>query len=148
VEFTGSRSPAPVPRERDRDIRDARRESRELDHLYDGDPRHSERERIRQYERTHAPKSTQASGRERPIEPDVDPPRGRNSERERVRGSERDRDVHNPRREVNNGIDADQRSQGATKSKRNAEDHDREADELSSARKLFTLQPHALLIIL
>ena len=57
-----------LPRERDRDIRDARRESRELNHLYDGDPRHSERERIRQYECIHAPKSTQdyTSGRERP----------------------------------------------------------------------------------
>jgi hypothetical protein len=132
VEFTGSRSPAPVPRERDHDIRDAKRESRE--HLYESDPRHSDWERSRPYERSHGPKSTQdyASGRRRPIEPDVDPPRGRDIERERVRGErlERDRDVHNPRREVNNGIDADQRSQGDAKSKRTTEEKDRKLESL------------------
>src|SRR5260221_9994710 len=52
VEFTGSRSPAPVPRERDRDIRDGKRESREHVHHYEGDARYSEWERSRQYERS------------------------------------------------------------------------------------------------
>ena len=103
MEYTGSRSPA--PEEQDRKIRDARRKSQALDHLYDGDPRHSEKERIRQHERTYVPKSTQANRQEQPIEPDVDSLWGRNPEQERVQGdqSERDRDVHNPRQEVNNG---------------------------------------------
>jgi hypothetical protein len=66
----------------------------------------------------------------------VEPPKGRNVERERVRG-ERDRDAHNLRREVK--IRADQRPQDDTKSKRNADDHDCILED-PAARKFLALQ--------
>lgn len=146
VEFTGSRSPAPLPppREQQRDLWDGKREARDHDYHHEGDARHSERERSRQHEGSHGPKSVQdhARERERPIDSEVNPPTRTNLGRERVLEG----DACHARRDINVGTVGDQRSQDDTKSKRNPEDYDRRPEEL--ARKFpHCSVPHVLIIL-
>jgi hypothetical protein len=174
VEFTGSRSPAPLPphRERDRDVWD---EAREREYHYEvpappfqdssvpiarsdrseKDRGQPEWERPKQYESSRGPESVQEYARW-PIDDDIDSPRERNLERERVREGERDRDLHSSRRGINTGIDADhppmrhppepsapepRGSQSDTKSKRSEENYGRKPEESHSARKFLTALP-------